>query len=199
MRALFVAVAVVIAALGLGACRQARESVGLSAPSEAESLGAPDAAAARAGQYYTQFTLQAEKWTYRTTNYRRGFVLPINSEVTFVAMNAKQAKVRTATGDQLVIENMPKHTNDTMEDAFDELFARQPVDLSPFSAAEQGPIRDGRLELGMSKDAVFAALGPPPAIGTPSLDSNQWKYWSSRWATFIVRFEGGVAVEKIGR
>ena len=43
----------------------------------------------------------------------------------------------------------------------------------------------------MSKKAVLVALGHPPAHATPSLESDEWKYWKSRWNTMIVIFKNG--------
>jgi hypothetical protein len=47
----------------------------------------------------------------------------------------------------------------------------------------------------MSRNAVLAAIGYPPAIGTPSLESNDWKYWDSRFTTFVVHFVDGSVQE----
>lgn len=160
----------------------------------------PEGAPPPGGTYYTQSTLQYEQGRYRTTNYRRGFVLPINSKVTLLSMDDAEIEVRILdSGAELVVENVPKHTNDTTLSAFGKLFGPTPVDLSRFSAAEQQAIRAGHAEVGMSKDAVLAALGHPPAVGTPSLDEDTWKYWDSRFTTFVVRFDGSGHVVEAGR
>lgn len=43
----------------------------------------------------------------------------------------------------------------------------------------------------MSKDAVLVAIGYPPITRTPTLESDDWTYWSNRFNTFIVYFENG--------
>ena len=152
------------------------------------------------GTYYTQSTLQYEQGRYRTTNYRRGFVLPINTKVSLVSMDDAEIVVRIVdSGADLTVENVPKHTNDTTLGAFAKLFGAAPVDLSRFSEGEQQAIRAGHAQVGMSKDAVLAALGHPPAVGTPSLDEDTWKYWDSRFTTFVVRFDGSGHVVEAGR
>ena len=152
------------------------------------------------GLWYTRSTLQYEQNRYRTTNYRRGFVLPINTQVTLLSMDEDEIVVRRAdSGEELVVENVRKHTNDTTPQAFGKLFAAAPADLSRFSEAEQQAIRAGHAEVGMSRDAVLAALGYPPAVGTPSLDEPVWKYWDSRFTTFVVRFDGSGHVVEAGR
>ncbi len=178
---------VVLALLGaLAACR--------SGP-------APDSTAPPKGTaLFTQFTLQQEQDRFRTTNYRRGLLLPINSEVTFLAMNSREIEVEVkASGRRLVIENVPKHTGESTGQAFRKLFADKPVDLSRFSDAERTAIRAGLAERGMSRDAVIAALGYPPAVGTPTLDSKAWKYWDSRFTTFDVLFDDAGRVADAGR
>jgi hypothetical protein len=41
----------------------------------------------------------------------------------------------------------------------------------------------------MRKSAVIVALGYPPKHKTPSLEANQWRYWSSRFGSFLVHFQ----------
>jgi hypothetical protein len=162
--------------------------------------GGEVAAVPPGGTYYTQFTLQYEKDLFRTTNYRRGLVLPINSEVTLRSMDSAEIVVDIkASGRQLTVENVPKHTGETTKQAFDKLFGKSPVDLSKFTKQEREGILSGRAAVGMSREAVLAALGPPPAVGTPTLAANPWKYWNSRFTTFAVRFDDTWHVVEAGR
>ncbi len=144
------------------------------------------------GLYYTQFALQYEKDRYRTTNYRRGFLLPINSEVKLIDIDSKKITVQiSSSGKELLIENVEKHTNDNTIQAFDKLFAPVKVNLSRFNALERKHIKTGTVAPGMRKQSVIVAIGYPPAVGTHSLDQDQWKYWNSRFNTFIVHFKNG--------
>lgn len=144
------------------------------------------------GAYYTQFALQYEKDRYRTTNYRRGFLLPINTQVKLIDINSKSIWVQiVSSGKELLIENVAKHTGENTFQAFDKLFSPNRVNLSAFNALEQKNIKTGTVVPGMRKKAVIAAIGYPPAVGTPSLEHDQWKYWSSRFNTFIVHLTGG--------
>jgi hypothetical protein len=162
------------------------------------SPGDAPAAEARDGTWYTLFTLRYEKDLYRTTNYRRGVLLPINTVVTIRSMGQNRIEAVVGdTGRTLTIENVEKHTAMTLEQAFAQVFGRQPVDLGRYGAAERQAIDQGRVEVGMRRDAVLAAIGPPPAVGTASLQSNEWTYWSSRFTTFRVRFDGDRVVEVI--
>jgi hypothetical protein len=152
------------------------------------------------GTYYTQFTLQYERDTFRTTNYRRGLVLPINSEVTLESIDSQEIVVEVkSSGRRLVVQNVPKHTGGTTVQAFGEVFGPAPVDLSKFTEQERQAIAAGRAEVGLSRPAVLAALGRPPAVGTPTLDTNPWKYWDSRFTTFVVSFDDSWHVVDAGR
>lgn len=150
-----------------------------------------------AGQtYYTQFSLFQEKNVFRTTNYRRGFLIPINTEVNLVSIDRKHIELRLVkTAQPLTIENVAKHTNEDTQQAFKKILGQRPVNLSRFTRDERRQILDGRVAVGMRKDAVIAAIGYPPQNSTPSLDSDEWMYWSSRFDRFSVRFKGGRVAE----
>lgn len=142
------------------------------------------------GAYYTRYSLFEERDIHRTTNYRRGVLVPINTQVTLVAAGRDRIEVRIeSNGHRLVVENVRKHTSDTLEEAFDRVFSPQPIDLSKFSADEQHAIRQGQALPGMNKEAVLAAMGPPPETGTVSHDVDQWRYWDTRVTSFMVTFD----------
>lgn len=152
----------------------------------------PAIAVPTAPLYYTQFSLFEEKNNFRTTNYRKGILIPINTEVSLVSINAKEATLRlVSSGLQLTIENVPKHTNDDMQTAFNKIVSPNKVDLSHFSAAERESIMVGKAIKGMSKKAVIAAIGYPPTTETPSIDANDWTYWAHRYDRFVVHFKDG--------
>ena len=140
--------------------------------------------------YYTKFSLQYEKEQYLTTNYRRGILLPVNSRVMIKKMNNKAILVEIKqSGQKLSIINVPKHTNENINQVFDKIFSKTPIDLSNFSELEKRNIAEGKVENGMRKEAVIVAIGYPPYIKTPTLESNEWIYWSSKFNKFSVSFE----------
>ena len=66
--------------------------------------------------YYTQFSLLQEKDNFRTTNYRKGFLIPVNTRVSLVSIGSKMVELKLAdSGQPLTIENVPKHTNEDMQ------------------------------------------------------------------------------------
>jgi hypothetical protein len=143
--------------------------------------------------YYTQFNLYQENNEYRTTNYRKGTLIPINTAVILVSIGSKKAELKLVdAGQPLIIENMPKHTgNEDIQTAFKKTVAPFKVDLSAFTKAEQANIQTAQVKKGMGKKAVLAAIGFPPQVQTPSLEGDDWTYWSNRFNRFAVHFNNG--------
>lgn len=147
--------------------------------------------------YYTQFSLFQEKNNFRTTNYRRGGLIPINTPVSLVSMDSSDIVVKLRdSGQNLNIENVQKHTNEDIQQAFKKILDKRKVDLNQFSKEEQQNILAGQVTKGMRRKAVLAAIGYPPANSTPTLETSEWMYWNNRFDRFIVRFKGDV-VEQI--
>ena len=139
--------------------------------------------------YFSQVSLQYEKGRHLTTNYRKGTLLPINSQVQLDKITSDDIFVLILPEHRkLHIENVQKHTGDSTLEAFSKLFKKQPVNLSRFSPMERDHILLGKVAKGMSKKAVIAAIGYPPITETPSMQYNEWTYWSSRFNRFIVHF-----------
>lgn len=146
--------------------------------------------------YYTQFSLFQEENNFRTTNYRRGILIPINTPVSLVSIENDKANLKLLeSGQPLSIENVPKYTKDDMPTAFLKIAGPNKVDLGRFTKAEQESILAGKVKKDMSKKAVLAAIGYPPLHETPSLDGNDWTYWSARFNKFIVRFKNDKVAE----
>ena len=134
----FELVAILLAACGLlVACESSAAPAGPAGASASSERSEP----VPGSTWYTQFTLQYERDLFRTTNYRRGFVLPINTEVTLESIDSDEIEVEVkASGRRLVVQNVPKHTNETTAQAFAKLFGAEPVDLSDFTDEEQAAI-----------------------------------------------------------
>ena len=146
--------------------------------------------------YYTQFSLFQEKNNFRTTNYRKGILIPVNTGVILESINSEKAELRLVKGGQpLTIENVPKHTQDDIQTAFKKIVAPHPLDLNLFTEDEQASILAGQVRPGMGRRAVLAAIGYPPQVETPSLESKDWTYWSNRFNRFVVHFEDGTVVK----
>lgn len=65
-----------------------------------------------------------------------------------------------------------------------------PVSTENFSPEDQKGIREGKAFVGMSKNGILAALGYPATHRTPSLDASVWVYWTNRFDTVLIYFDG---------
>ncbi|MCR9246585.1 MAG: outer membrane protein assembly factor BamE [bacterium] len=146
------------------------------------------------GHYFLQYTLATVDGVHRTTNFRNGALVPINTEVELRESGSDRLLLRTKDGRDLVIENASRQTGGRLLDAFLQVLGRDPVDLSGYEPGVRYAIRVGQVLPGMTRKAVLAAIGPPPQTGTVSLEQTAWKYWKTADTTapdntFHVRFD----------
>lgn len=152
----------------------------------------PSDLGAKGEKLYTQFSLYYEEDHHITTNYRKGVLVPINTEVEFVKASRKRVTVRIPSYDVTVdFENEEGYSGEKIPGIFNRTFGRQPVDLSNYTEAEQSSIKKGTVAVGMSKEAVVKAMGYPPKHKTPTLNMDQWRYWKNRFDTMLVFFDDG--------
>ena len=141
---------------------------------------------------YTQFSLFYEKDHHITTNYRKGTVVPVNTEVEFQKATKNRIVVKIPTYNVTInFENEEDYSGQTIEGIFKRTFGRKPIDLTIFSEMERASIKQGTVTEGMSKEAVIKAMGYPPHHKTPTLEMDQWRYWKNRFDTMLVFFENG--------
>jgi len=67
--------------------------------------------------------------------------------------------------------------------------------IDSLPAIDRQGIQQGQALPGMTKQGVIVAIGYPPPHETPSLDADEWKYWTSRFGTQLVRFQNGQVVD----
>lgn len=127
-------------------------------------------------QMYTQVGMHAQGSGLSTLNFTLGFPIPVNSIVFYEDINSKQVAI-TYDDKRYYLRNSPRHSKTTMDQMLDRHFGTKKVDLSKFSPKEQEAIKAGKVEIGMSKEAVLLAIGYPPAHATPTLQQDEWKYW----------------------
>lgn len=150
--------------------------------------------------YYTRFAIVIDRNLCRSTNYRitgSGLTIPINTKLQFVSKRRHRYTMRMDDGREFMFEHVKKHTLNTPAEAFDAFFSATPTDLGAFTAKEREAIQKGLAQVGMSKQAVLAAIGPPPAVGTLNRDALVWKYWKNRFATFTIEFDDRGKVTRI--
>ncbi|HEX2952919.1 MAG TPA: hypothetical protein VHR47_02915 [Bacillota bacterium] len=141
--------------------------------------------------FYTQFSMFYENHIHKTTNYRKGSLLQVNTAVKFVKSDNDCIVVSLPDGQQLTIQNVANFSGEKIDGIFARTFSTKPQDLSVFTEAERKSIMLGEIKVGMRKAATLVALGYPPKHKTPSLDGDRWQYWSNRFNTFVVYFSNG--------
>jgi len=143
----------------------------------------------------TQINMWSYKGKLETTHYAVDTLIPVNSEVQIMDTSSKTITFRVVdTGMEVTLVNKQKYTGMGIDGIYDRYFGDSKVNLSKFNDLEREAIENGRVVPGMSKDAVLVARGYPPAHRTPSLESDSWRYWQSRFNTIVVNFEDGKVV-----
>jgi len=149
-------------------------------------------------QYYTRHCFMYEKGVSDATNYWRGSLVSINTQVTLVSLDDRSMLLRLKSGETVKIESEERHSRRSMATVAHNLLTPQPVPVDKFDEAIASAIRSGTLKLGMTKEQVVMARGYPPGHKTPSLDSDRWCYWTSRYAEQTIAFSNGVLVRGRG-
>lgn len=150
-------------------------------------------------EYFVRYTFKFEKGERNATNYWRGELVPINTKVNLIGMRDDKLTFRiVSSGRSVVVENVPKHTNRSIEQIARELLAEEPTAIEKYGEDMARYIRTGTLRLGMTKTQVLLTRGYPPAHETPSLETDLWKYWSSRFVVHSLAFDQGVLVQARG-
>jgi len=144
--------------------------------------------------YFTKHNFMFEKGRHITTNYWRGDLMPINTQVTVVSLGKKKM-VLSAKGGEVTISNVAKHTKKSLQEVADRMLSDQPVLVGgPFAK----DVKFAEVRLGMNKADVIRTRGYPPAHKTYSTESDRWIYWSSRFVQQTLIFENNRLVEGRG-
>ncbi len=151
--------------------------------------------------FYTQVNIWFEnpKKIYGT-NYHVGVIIPVGTKVKITDIrSSKLFFTDIKRGVDYRIINKIKHNNISMTELLNKWFSKNNIlskggKFSTFSEKEQKAIRAGRIEEGMSREAVLMAYGYPPTIKTPSLDIDRWTYWRNRWITQVADFKDNKVV-----
>ena len=173
----------------------------LFASSGCRSVRPESAQAVPQGTYYTKFGIRLNGNSCPSTNYRseRNLLLPINTEVELMSTRRNRFKMQLPGGRAFTFDYNKKHSGGTAQSSFDSFFSTESTDLSAFTAEEVDAIEKGQPMVGMTRDTVLTAIGPPPASGTLLLEGNVWKYWNGKFnRPFYVYFGDDGRVSSIG-
>jgi hypothetical protein len=154
---------------------------------------APAMVAPVVGQnYFTRFSFHEERSAYSTTNYTRGAVVPINTEVKLIAMSGSKLTLkRLDTGQDIKVENEEKFSRKSIDQIAALMLSAEKTPLERLPTEVAAAIRNGDMRRGMTKELLLMARGYPPAHETPSVEGDRWVYWSSRFVKQTVVFANG--------
>lgn len=93
------------------------------------------------------------------------------------------------TGEQITYIFAEKHMAMDKKAYLEKIFSSDPVSLDGLSELDLKGIKNGSALNGMTRKGVMIALGYPAAHRTPSLDTNEWIYWTNRFGTIAVLFD----------
>lgn len=149
--------------------------------------------------YYLRHCFMYEKNEHVATNYWRGALVPINTQVTLQSLDGKRMLLRIeGTGETVKVVNVPNFTKADMTTIAARMLSPTPIALDEFEPEIARAIKNGTMRLGMTKEQVVMARGYPPGHQTASLEQDAWKYWSSRFVIQTIVFADGILSEGRG-
>lgn len=141
------------------------------------------------GKLYTQVNMWEEKSRVYSTNYNRGMLIPVNSQIKIDSMSNKAIVFTLVKTSQQISLIIAKRSKVSTTQLAKQVFGTKPVNLKAFSKSAKSAIKRGKLQKGMTKDEVLVSRGYPPATLTYSLKQNSWMYQQHRFKRMRVDFE----------
>lgn len=121
------------------------------------------------------------------------------TKLTLKKVSRKGFELVDDDGSDYVISYIPKHSKMPMAEWRELHFAESPAKLpGSFTDDELDGIQNGEVRVGMSRAAVFLAIGYPPRSNNPSMESKVLKYELRRFMSRSIRFDDNDKVEQIG-
>ena len=136
-------------------------------------------------------------------NYKKGEMIPAGTEVTDVKLVKAESgrflggentaiSFRTVEdGKEYLVNFRPIfHPNLTIEDYLDKMFTNKTFDelTAGMNDYEINAIKEGKVKVRMSREAILVSYGYPPEHRTPDLKKDTWLYWMNRFQTKDIHF-----------
>jgi len=141
---------------------------------------------------YTLVNLHPDKTRLFDVNYQESGFIPLCTQVRIDEQDKKAVRFTVvATGQRY--EYLHHHVIPDFQANVDRVFGYSCVRglANALPSLDQEGIREGRVLEGMTKQGVILAIGYPPEHATPSTASDNWRYWTGRFSTMVVQFQGG--------
>jgi serine/threonine-protein kinase len=141
---------------------------------------------------YTLVNLHPDRTRLFDVNYQESGFIPLCTRVRIDQQDQKMVRFTVLdTGQQY--EYLHHHAIPDFQANVDRVFGYSCMRrrASALSSLDQQGIREGRVLPGMTKEGVVLAIGYPPEHKTPSLEADDWRYWTGRFSTMVVQFQDG--------
>jgi outer membrane protein assembly factor BamE (lipoprotein component of BamABCDE complex) len=139
---------------------------------------------------YTCCNIHHEGTDINDANYYVGTMIPLGSPVRVEAAGRSGVTI-SVDGQRLNLY----HSYGTQQESFQQYLDKILVPDDPqakvatYPQSAQAAIKDGRVEVGMTREQVLLSLGYPPTHRTASTSANEWTYWYNRYVTYRVQFD----------
>lgn len=124
-------------------------------------------------------------------------ILSVNTPVQIKKWKKGFIIVDTKANTDILFEYNEPRMQMSVEEYLNKITSASEIDLDKLSDADRKGVKDGLASVGMTKDGVMMALGYPATHKTPSPDSNRWIYWTNRFGTIAISFDGNGIVTEI--
>jgi hypothetical protein len=153
----------------------------------------------RDAEVYTLVNLHPDEQRHRlySTNYQQPGLIPFCTKVKIESVDKKEMVFRVLHTGQKYDYIFHNSMRDPIPTHLDKFFGKacDPKKVETMSEIDRQGISQGRALPGMTKDGVILAIGYPPEHATPTLESDTWRYWRTRFATKLVYFANGKVVD----
>jgi len=148
---------------------------------------------------YTKYNVHAQAKGNRLNasyaNYTRPgdghYIIPAGTEITILGKSRKEIKFRiNGDGREVRFLFHEPRMGMSVNDYIEKITSAKPVSLKKLPALDRKGVAEGKALVGMTREGVMTALGYPAAHKTPSLESPTWIYWTNRYGTLAVDFDG---------
>lgn len=146
---------------------------------------------------YAKSNLHHDEGTISWVNYQNGPIIPFNSKIEIVSKGSDSVKFKLVNEDKTYVFENDKRSGKDAWTLFTAVFAAddQAAALAKLSADDKKMVSAAEVQVGMSREAVRMAWGPPPPHMTPSFDSTTWTYWKTKMAKVAVTFKNDKVAE----
>lgn len=149
---------------------------------------------------YAMANIHTHKGIVSWVNYLTGPVIPFGTKIEVTDIDDDSVEFLVVkTKKEFEFQNDEDRSGHKAIDLFERFFSKEDPKrrLSRLDRRDRRRVRGAKPRIGMSKEAVLMAIGPPPPHKTSSTDADEWTYWKNRFRKMHIMFDGEGKVEVI--